>query len=66
MLLVKSNQTFHLCYPEPDCGMASWEAQKYFKQLIAGVVSEFLVSLYFMQQISIYIPKILNGSDYGV
>lgn len=22
---------------EPDCGMASWEAQKYFKQLISGV-----------------------------
>jgi hypothetical protein len=33
--------------PEPDCGMASWEAQKYFKQLIAGVVSEFLGSLIF-------------------
>jgi hypothetical protein len=24
--------------------MASWEAQKYFKQLIAGVVSEFLLA----------------------
>jgi serine/threonine-protein kinase Chk1 len=22
---------------EPDCGMASWKAQKYFKQLIAGM-----------------------------
>ncbi|XP_069695563.1 serine/threonine-protein kinase grp isoform X2 [Periplaneta americana] len=22
---------------EPDCGMASWEAQKYFKQLVSGV-----------------------------
>jgi hypothetical protein len=25
--------------------MASWEAQKYFKQLAAGVVSDFIFSL---------------------
>jgi hypothetical protein len=25
--------------------MASWEAQKYFKQLVSGVVSEFIFSL---------------------
>lgn len=26
-------------YPEPDVGMEVWEAQKYMKQLVAGVVS---------------------------
>ena len=28
---------------EPDVGMAQWEAQKYFKELISGVVSVYLI-----------------------
>lgn len=59
---MESNTAFHLCYSEPDCGMASWEAQKYFKQLISGVVSGYhLVS--FLLQVIVYMSSIIITKD---
>lgn len=57
---VESNASFYVYCSEPDCGMASWEAQKYFKQLISGVVSEFLVSLLsFLLEVVICLPIVI-------
>nr|CAD7405515.1 unnamed protein product [Timema cristinae] len=35
--IVQCNQGYQLVFAEPDCGMSQWEAQKFFKQLLAGV-----------------------------
>jgi hypothetical protein len=60
----ESNTVFYLCSSEPDCGMASWEAQKYFKQLISGVVSVFH-PVSFLLQVIVYISSsIINKRHY--
>jgi hypothetical protein len=61
-LCVETKTAFNLCYSEPDCGMASWEAQKYFKQLISGVVSAFLV-MSFLLQVIIYMSSVTVTKD---
>jgi hypothetical protein len=55
---MESNTAFHLCSSEPDCGMASWEAQKYFKQLISGVVSG-LHLVYFLPRVIVYMYSVI-------